>query len=103
MKPATKVRLVGTILVVGIGAQMPAIKKGVSVDMPVAGHAVETREADDRNALVVAITARRESICRQRTQRASGVGKTVFLLSAPPKATLRRGYVPPYGTKLTRI
>jgi biopolymer transport protein ExbD len=56
MKPATKACLVGTILVIGIGAQAPAMKKGVSVDLPVARHAVETREADDPNALVVAIT-----------------------------------------------
>jgi biopolymer transport protein ExbD len=57
MKPATKACLVGTILIVGIGAQAPAVKKGVSVDLPVAGHALETREADDPNALVVAVTA----------------------------------------------
>ena len=35
----------------------PALRKGVSVQMPVANHAVEMRAADEPNATVVAITA----------------------------------------------
>jgi len=130
MKTVTKACLVGTILVVGIGAQVPALKKGVSVDLPVASHAVETREADDQNALVVAIAANgrvyvgsepREPVALSRLSEGTVYikvdvrapyqtvlaaldalhGKSVVLLSAPPETTSRRGYVPLYGTKLT--
>jgi len=129
MKPATKACLVGTVLIVGIGAQAPSVKKGVSVNLPVASHAVEMREADDQNALVVAITANgrvyvgsepSEPAALSRLSEATVYvkvdvrapyqavlaaldalhGKSVVLLSAPPETTLRRGYVPPYGTKL---
>jgi len=129
MKPATKAYFVGTILIVGIGAQTPALKEGVAVVMPVASHAVEVRAADGQNAVVVAITANggvfvgsepSEPVAlNQLSERTVYVkadargpyqtvlavldalhGKSVFLLSAPPKTTLKRGYVPPYGTKL---
>jgi biopolymer transport protein ExbD len=129
MKPATKACLVGTILIVGIGAQAPALKKGVRVDLPVASHAVEMREADAQNALVVAITAKGRVYVGSKPSEPAALnrvsegtvyvkvdvrapyqtvlaaldalhGKSVVLLSAPPEATLKRGYVPPYGTKL---
>jgi biopolymer transport protein ExbD len=129
MKPATKACLVGTILVVGIAAQAPALKKGVSVDLPVASHAVETREADDQNALVVAITANGRVYVGSEPSEPAALsrlsegtvyikvdarapyqtvlatldalhGKSVVLLSAPPETKVRRGYVPLYGTKL---
>jgi biopolymer transport protein TolR len=129
MKPATKACLIGTILIVGIGAQAPALKKGVRVDLPVASHAVEMREADEQNALVVAITANGRVYVGSEPSEPAALnrlgegtvyvkvdvrapyqtvlaaldalhGKSVVLLSAPPETTLRQGYVPPYGTKL---
>jgi len=97
--------------------------------MPVAGHAVEMRAADEQNASVVAMTADGRvfvgieptepaalSRLSDRTvyvkadvrapyQKVLAVldalrGKSVVLLSAPPENAVRRGYVPPYGTKL---
>jgi biopolymer transport protein ExbD len=93
MKPTTGALLVLTILVVGIGAQTPALRQGVSVEMPVASHAVEVRAADNQTALVVAITA----------------DGTVYVGIEPsdPAALNRLSArivyvkaVPPYGTKL---
>ncbi len=129
MKPATKAYFVGAILIVGIGAQTPALKKGIAVDMPVASHAVEVRAADGQNAVVVAITANggvfvgsessEPAALNQLSERTVYVkadarapyqtvlavldalhGKSVVLLSAPPQSTLKPAYVPPYGTKL---
>src|SRR5947207_16310 len=60
MKSVIEACLVGSILLAGAGAlhsQKPALTQGISVDMPVAGHAVEMRAADEQNATVVAITA----------------------------------------------
>ena len=60
MKSVIDACLVGSILLAAAGAlysQKPALTQGISVDMPVAGHAVEMRAADEQNATVVAITA----------------------------------------------
>jgi biopolymer transport protein ExbD len=57
MKSLMEVWVVGAILSCVAGAQAPALRKGVSVQMPVASHAVEMRAADEPNATVVAITA----------------------------------------------
>jgi biopolymer transport protein ExbD len=57
MKRLIEVCVVGSILICAVGAQKPALRKGVSVQMPVATHAVEMRAADEPNATVVAITA----------------------------------------------
>jgi hypothetical protein len=59
MRSVMEVCLVGAILLCGAGAQdsQRPLTKGVSVQMPVAGHAVEMRAADEPNAKVVAITA----------------------------------------------
>src|ERR1035438_3756494 len=60
MKSLIEVCVVGSILICVAGAQesmQPALQKGVSVQMPVADHAVETRAADAQQATVVAITA----------------------------------------------
>lgn len=60
MKSTIQTCLIGSILIVGAGAlssQEPALKQGVSVEMPVARHALEIRAADEQNAIVVAITA----------------------------------------------
>ena len=132
MKSVIGACLVGSILLAGAGAlysQKPALMQGISVDMPVAGHAVEMRAADEQNAIVLAMTADGRvfvgveptelaalSRLSERTvyvkadvqapyQKVLAVldalrGKSVVLLSAPPENAGRRGYVPPYGTKL---
>jgi hypothetical protein len=132
MKSVIEACLVGSLLLAGAGAlysQKPALKQGISVDMPFAGHAVEMRAADEQNATVVAMTADGRvfigveptepaalSRLSKRTvyvkadvqapyQKVLAVldalrGKSVVLLSAPPENAVRRGYAPPYGTKL---
>ena len=133
MKSVIQSVLVGAILVAGAGAQephKPALKQGISVDMPVASHAVEMRAADELNATVVAITAdgtvmvgaeRTEPAAlsklteetvyvkadsRVPSQRVLTVldalrGRTVVLLAAPPQnAVTQQRFVPPYGMKL---
>ena len=60
MKSLTEACLVGSILIAGAGvlySQKPVFKQGIAVEMPVAGHAVEMRAADEQNATVVAMTA----------------------------------------------
>jgi biopolymer transport protein ExbD len=133
MKTLSEACLVGSILIacsVALYSQKPVLKKGVSVEMPVAAHAVATRAADGQNATVVAITANGRvfvgtepiglpalSTLKGRTvyvkadarlpyQKVLAVldalrGKSVVLLSAPPENTGTREYVPPYGTKMT--
>jgi biopolymer transport protein ExbD len=119
----------GSILISGIGAQKPAQRQGISVDMPVASHAVEMRAADEQNVVVLTITADGNvfagiklieptalSRLSERTvylkadsrapyQKVLAVldalhGKSVVLLSAPPANAVGPGYAPPYGTKL---
>ena len=113
---------------VGIGAQTPALKEGVRVDMPSASHAAEVRVADESNAVVVAITANGgvfvgaartdpaalnrltatvyvKADARAQYQAVIAVldalrGKSVVLLSAPPETTPKHEYVAPYGTTL---
>ena len=132
MKTVVEARLVGSILIagaIGLFSQQSVLRKGVAVEMPIAGHAVEMRAADEQNSTVVAITANgRVFVGIEPTESAalSGLsaksvylkadarvsyqkvlavldalrGKSVVLLSAPPENAERRGYIPPYGTKL---
>ena len=132
MKSVVEASLIGSILVAGAGAlysQKPVMKQGIAVEMPVAGHAVEMRAADEQNAVVVAITADgRVFVGIQPTEIAAlnrlsnGTiyvkadvrapyqqvlaaldalrGKSVVLLSAPPDNAVKPGYAPAYGTKL---
>lgn len=132
MKFVIAALLVGPILICLVGAQSsqkPTLRQGISVEMPVAGHAVQMRAADEQNTVVVAITANGrvfvgvESIDPSALNRLSARtvyvkgdsrvpyqkvlavldalrGKSVVLLSAPPESAVRPGYVPPYGTKL---
>ena len=130
MKSVIEACLVGSILICGAAAQYkPVLKKGVSVEMPVASHAVEMRAADEQNATVVAITADEKvfvgierieppalSKLSQRTvyvkadsrvpyQKVLAVldalrGKSVVLLTAPPENAVRQEILPPYGMKL---
>jgi len=59
MRSLIELCVVGSMLICTAGAQSssPAMRKGVSVQMPVADHAVEMRAADEPNATVVAIKA----------------------------------------------
>ena len=130
MKTAMETCLAGLMLFLQAGAQKPALRQGISVEMPVASHAVEMRAADGQNATVVAITADGrvfagtkptepaalsglsektvyvKADARAPYQRILAVldglhGKSVVLLSAPPENAVGRGYTPPYGTKLS--
>ena len=60
MKTMIELCVLGAILIGAAGSQepaRPALRKGVSVQMPVAAHAVEVRAADQPDSTVVAITA----------------------------------------------
>jgi biopolymer transport protein ExbD len=60
MKVLIEICVVVSILIVSADAQdpsKPALRKGISVQMPVATHAAEVRAADGPNATVVAIAA----------------------------------------------
>ena len=132
MKSVIQACLVGSILICGAGAQDSqkiALRKGISVQMPVASHAVEMRAADEPNATVVAIAAdgkvfvgiqvtepgtlsnlSEETVyvkadSRVPYQKVLTVldalrAKSVVLLTAPPANAVREGIVPPYGMKL---
>jgi hypothetical protein len=127
-----EVLVVGSILSGVAGAQespKPALRKGVSVQMPIANHAVEMRAADEPNATVVAITAdgkvysgiepaepgalshlSAETVyvkadARSPFQTVLAVldalrGKSVVLLAAPPETVERGKIVWPYGLKV---
>ena len=133
MKFVLEVCFGGSILVLGAGAlysQEPPLKRGISVEMPVAGHATEVRAADEQNATVVAMTTDGrvfvgvepaepaalsklsdktvyvKADARTPFQKVLEVldalrGKSVVLLSAPPGNAAKQEYVPPYGTTLT--
>jgi biopolymer transport protein ExbD len=131
MKSLIEACVVASILICAAGAQeQPALRKGVSVQMPVADHAVEMRAADSPQAAVVAITAEGKIFAgiepvepgalsklsagtvyvkadsRVPFQRVLTVldalrGKSVVLLAAPPKNVERTKMVPPYGMEVT--
>jgi biopolymer transport protein TolR len=132
MKSVIEACLVGLVLIAGAGAlysQNPVLKRGVSVEMPTASHAVEMRSADEQNATVVAMTADGRvfvGVAPTELAALSGLsegtvylkadvrvpyqkvlavldalhGKSVVLLSAPPENAEKGGYAPPYGTRL---
>jgi hypothetical protein len=56
MKSVFEACLVGSFMIAGAGA-LYSQKPVLTVEMPVAGHAVEMRAADEQNATVVAMTA----------------------------------------------
>jgi biopolymer transport protein ExbD len=133
MKAVIDVCMVGAILICAAGAQAPvkpALRKGISVQMPVADHAVEMRAADEQNATLVAITADGKLFAgitptepgalgnlvaktvyvkadsRVPFQKVLAVldalrGKSVVLLSAPPTNAEKGEVMPPFGIKLT--
>ena len=133
MKSLIEICVVGSILICAAGAQestQPALRKGVSVQMPVADHAVEMRAADAQEATVVAITADGKVFAGVEPTEPSALsklsagtvyvkadsrvpfqkvlsvldalrGKSVVLLAAPPENVERTKNVPPYGMKVT--
>lgn len=132
MKSFIEVCAIGSILICVAAAQespKPVLRKGVSVQMPIASHAVEMRAADEQNATVVAITAAGEVFVgveptepgalsrlsaetvyvkadsRVPFQKILTVldalqGKSVVLLAASPANVDRSKLVPPYGIRL---
>ena len=133
MKSIFEACLAGSMLICGAGAQdlqWPPLKQGVSVEMPVADHAVEMRAADEPNATVVAITADGKVFVGIKPTEPAALsklseatvyvkadsrvpyqkivtildalsGRSVVLLTASPRNAVKQGYVPPYGMKLT--
>ena len=133
MKSGVEACLLGLMLIWGGGAQdsqriVPTV--GISVQMPVANHAVEMKAADEPNAKVVAIaadgrvfvgiTAAEPSALSNLSEGTVYVkadsrapcqklltvldalrGKSVVLLTAPPENTVKQGIVAPYGMTLT--
>jgi len=133
MKTLIEVCVVGSILIYLAGAQesqQPALRKGVSVQMAVADHAVEMRAADAPDAVVVAITADGKLFVGTEPTEPSALtnlstatlyvkadsrvafqklltvldalrGKSVVLLAAPlPKNVEGAKPVPPYGLEV---
>ena len=134
MRSLWNANLIGFLLIWGLFGQNspnPALKKGVSVQMAVASHAVEMRAADEPNAQVVAITASGKvysgiqvtepaalsslsegtvyvkADARAPYEKVVAVldalrGKSVVLLTASPENAPRpQGILPPYGIQLT--
>ena len=133
MKQLIEVCVAALILICAAGAQesaKPILRKGVSVRMPVANHAVVMRAADEQHATVVAITAdgalfagiepieltalsslTAETVyvkadARVPFQKVLTVldalgGKPVVLLTAPPANVDRAKIMPPYGIKVS--
>jgi len=134
MKSLIEVCVVGSILICVAGAQestQPALQKGVSVQMPVADHAVEMRAADAQEATVVAITADGKVFAGVEPTEPSALsklsagtvyvkadsrvpfqkvlsvldalrGKSVVLLAAPPENVERTKNVPPRSGRARR-
>ena len=133
MKPIIDVYVIAAILICAAGAlqsQKPALRAGVSVQMPVANHAVAVPAADEQDSTVVAITADGRLFAgvtptepdalsslpaetvyvkadsRVPFQKVLAVldalrGKSVVLLAAPPANVEKGEMVPPFGIKLT--
>jgi biopolymer transport protein ExbD len=133
MKLLIEVCIVGSLLICFAGAQeppKPALRKGISVQMPVADHAVEMRAADEPNATVVGITAdgkvftgieptepvalsklSAETVYVKADSRVPFQtvltvldalrGKSVVLIAASPATVERAKIVSPHGIRLT--
>jgi hypothetical protein len=132
MKLLIGVCVVGSILTCVMGAQespQPPLRKGVSVQMAVANHAVEMKAADEANSMVVAIDANGKVFAGIEPTEPSALsqlsaetvyvkadarapfqqvltvldalrGKSVVLLSAAPANAQNTRFVPPYGIRL---
>jgi len=132
MKSLIEVCVFGSILICAVGAQestQPVLRKGVSVQMAVADHAVEMRAADAPQATVVAITADGKLYAGAEPTEPGALSKlsagtvyvkadsrvpfqkvltvldalrskSVVLLAEPPKNVQKAKIVPPYGIQL---
>jgi hypothetical protein len=132
MKYVIEACVVGSILLWSATAQDPRpnfLRAGVSVQMAIAGGAVEMRAADEPTSTVVAVTADGKifvgirpvepgelssltdetiyvkSDARASFQRVLAVldalrGKSVVLLTATPENAVRQGTAAPYGMRL---
>ena len=133
MKSSMKIWAIGVIVICAAGAQesaQPVMRKGVSVQMAVAEHAVEMRAADTQQAIVVAITENgklyvgtepaepgalsslnAETVYVKADSRVSYQkvltvldalrGKSVVLLVAAPQNVAKEKMMPPYGIKVS--
>ena len=133
MRRFIEVVVVGSVLIFSAGAQesgQPVLRKGVSVQMAAAEHAVAMPAADKQEAIVIAITAEGKLYAgiepvepaalnkltsgtvyvkadsRVPFQRVLSVldalrGKSVVLLAAPPKNAVSTKIMPPYGVEVT--
>lgn len=131
MKLRIGICLLASALIGAVAGQDKApLRKGVSVNMAVANHAVEMRAADEADSTVIAITADGKIYlgitptdpAALGTVNASTVyvkadsrvpyqtllnvldalhGKSVVLLTATPANVPKAGIVPPYGVKMT--
>ena len=132
MKPLIELCVIGSILICAASAQQtpaPSLRKGVSVQMATADHAVEMRAADLPDAMVVAITAEGKVYAGIEPTQAGALsnlkagtiyvkadsrvpfqtvltvldalrGKSVVLLASSPATAEKTKPVPPYGIKL---
>jgi hypothetical protein len=132
MKWLIEACVVGSILTCVAGAQespKPALRKGVSVQLPVANHAVEMRAADEPTATVIAITAEGKVFAGIEPTESSALshlraetvyvkadarvpfqtvltvlealrGKSVVMLAASPANVAKVKIVSPYGIKV---
>ncbi len=89
-----EVVVAGSLLTCAAGAQeaqQPALRKGVSVQMPVAAHAVEMRAADEPNSTVVAIRVNGEvyaGVQRTEPSELSQLGVETVYVKADARAPL---------------
>ncbi|MEO8371024.1 MAG: hypothetical protein ABI806_17710 [Candidatus Solibacter sp.] len=132
MKTLLEVCVIGSIMISAVSAQdspAPMLRKGVSVQMATAGHAVEMRAADQPDATVVAITAEGKVYSGIEPTQAAALsnlkagtvyvkadsrvpfqtvlavldalrGKSVVLLTTSPAAAEKTKPLSPYGIKV---
>ena len=110
----------------------PVLRQGVSVQMPVAHHAVEMRAADEQDATVIAVTAGGKMFIGVKPAELSSLsalsaatvyvkadaqvqyqeilavlealrGKRVLLLTAAPAKAETGQFLPPYGVEVKLV
>ena len=133
MNPRMGMCLLGLVVTCAVVAQQdptkPALRKGVSVQMPVSSQATEMRDADAENATVITITAKGSLYIGTRSAQLDSLGQldaqtvyvkadarvpyqqlltaldalrghSVVLLASSPANAEKMGIVPPYGVKV---
>src|ERR1039457_5784597 len=92
---------VGALLAAAIAAQTPALRKGVSVQMPVTTNAVAMPDADLADSLVVAVTFRGTVFLEVTSETPAQLSGNVkaLLTGRPGKEVYLKGDArPPYST-----